>query len=293
MEFTNLGRVIIQALKVAMVSTLGLEFFLFNAIQMITIHLSIDRVRLKDEISPAKEMSPVLVNTKVAMKSQKEGTFYVQVNVPVLRIRSGPSTKNPIVRRALKGMIFKVKLAREDKNEIWYEIQQPANLRYPKRIKSKWFIAGKYNGEWLTKKVKERKITVFPGTKPEDKWIKVKISTQTLQAFEKDRVVFETKVSTGLLTKKGYQTPLGTFRIFRKELSVYMQGPLPGDNDWFDLPGVPFVMYFTKRGDTFHGTYWHSSFGRPYSHGCVNLSIPDSEWLYWWTPLGTKVVIEK
>jgi lipoprotein-anchoring transpeptidase ErfK/SrfK len=26
------------------------------------------------------------------------------------------------------------------------------------------------------------------------------------------------------------------------------------------------------------------------SHGCVNLSIPDAQWLFNWAPLGTKVV---
>ena len=36
------------------------------------------------------------------------------------------------------------------------------------------------------------------------------------------------------------------------------------------LPNVPYVMYF-YQGYALHGTYWHSNFGRPMSHGCVNL----------------------
>ncbi len=27
------------------------------------------------------------------------------------------------------------------------------------------------------------------------------------------------------------------------------------------------------------------------SHGCVNLTIPDSEWVYNWAPMGTTVVV--
>jgi lipoprotein-anchoring transpeptidase ErfK/SrfK len=47
---------------------------------------------------------------------------------------------------------------------------------------------------------------------------------------------------------------------------------------------------FFYRGYSLHGTYWHSNFGTPMSHGCVNLSIADAKWLYEWAPMGTKVV---
>ena len=56
------------------------------------------------------------------------------------------------------------------------------------------------------------------------------------------------------------------------------------------LPDVPYVMYFYD-GYGLHGTYWHSNFGTPMSHGCVNLSIPDAEWLYNWADVGTLVNI--
>jgi len=40
-----------------------------------------------------------------------------------------------------------------------------------------------------------------------------------------------------------------------------------------------------------HGTYWHDDFGRPHSHGCVNLSTPMSEWFYGFANLGTIVYV--
>jgi lipoprotein-anchoring transpeptidase ErfK/SrfK len=49
-------------------------------------------------------------------------------------------------------------------------------------------------------------------------------------------------------------------------------------------------MYFYK-GYGLHGTYWHSNFGTPMSHGCVNLTIPDAQWLYNWASVGTLVNI--
>jgi lipoprotein-anchoring transpeptidase ErfK/SrfK len=51
----------------------------------------------------------------------------------------------------------------------------------------------------------------------------------------------------------------------------------------FDLPGVPWVQYITEGGISFHGTYWHNDFGRPRSHGCINLSSSAAKWLYRWT----------
>jgi lipoprotein-anchoring transpeptidase ErfK/SrfK len=41
----------------------------------------------------------------------------------------------------------------------------------------------------------------------------------------------------------------------------------------------------------FHGAYWHDDFGKPRSHGCVNLPLQFAEWLYEWAPLGTRVWI--
>jgi len=56
-----------------------------------------------------------------------------------------------------------------------------------------------------------------------------------------------------------------------------MQGPD------FDLPGVPYVMYFDFWGDAIHGAYWHDRFGQPMSCGCINMDNRDAEWLFRWT----------
>ena len=42
----------------------------------------------------------------------------------------------------------------------------------------------------------------------------------------------------------------------------------------YNLPGVPYVMYFAGA-NAIHGAYWHNNFGRPMSHGCVNMRIPE------------------
>jgi len=111
----------------------------------------------------------------------------------------------------------------------------------------------------------------------------VDLSEQRLIAYEGKRPVFQTSVSTGLPSTP---TVTGRFRIYLKLRYRTMYGP------GYYLPNVPYVMYF-YRGYSLHGTYWHSNFGRPMSHGCINLSIADAKWLYEWAPVGTLVVIHQ
>jgi lipoprotein-anchoring transpeptidase ErfK/SrfK len=61
-----------------------------------------------------------------------------------------------------------------------------------------------------------------------------------------------------------------------------MSGP-----DYF-LPDVPYTMYF-YQGYAIHGTYWHANFGRPMSHGCVNLPPDEARWFYEFSTVGTPV----
>lgn len=116
-----------------------------------------------------------------------------------------------------------------------------------------------------------------------ERWINVNLSTQTLVAYEGDSPVFETLVSSGL---PQWPTVVGQFRTYMKYESQTMNGYLLG-YDYY-LPDVPFVMYFFEDY-AIHGTYWHNSFGTPMSHGCVNVSTPDAEWLFNWAPVGTFV----
>jgi len=113
------------------------------------------------------------------------------------------------------------------------------------------------------------------------KWIDVDLSSQAVAAYQGNSAVRWMTVSTGT---SRYPTPPGRFSIYSKYPSVTMSGP------GYYLPGVPHTMYF-YRGYALHGTYWHSNFGTPMSHGCINLTRGDAAWLYSWAPVGTPVVI--
>jgi LysM repeat protein len=113
------------------------------------------------------------------------------------------------------------------------------------------------------------------------KRIKVVLSEQKMYALEDGIPVRETLVSTGL---PATPTVVGDFKVYLKYKSQLMYGP------GYYLPGVPWVMYF-YRDYGLHGAYWHSNWGRPMSHGCVNIPIDEAKWFYQWSPLGTPVTV--
>lgn len=122
-----------------------------------------------------------------------------------------------------------------------------------------------------------------PNVSTEHKRLEVRLDQQLLVAYENGQIVFASRISTGRKRLSGtYTTPVGKFITYHKRPTRHMA---TGDiaSNGFDLPGVPWVLYITESGISFHGTYWHNDYGRPHSHGCINLSPPAAKWLYRWT----------
>jgi len=126
-------------------------------------------------------------------------------------------------------------------------------------------------------------VALSPEIPDEAKRIEVRLSDQLVIAYEFDNPVFVTRAATGAVYRVGtYTTPTGRFMTYHKRPTRHMAA---GDiaSSGFDLPGVPWVLYITEGGISFHGTYWHNDFGRPRSHGCINISPQAAKWLYRWT----------
>jgi lipoprotein-anchoring transpeptidase ErfK/SrfK len=123
---------------------------------------------------------------------------------------------------------------------------------------------------------------ITPDIPLEEKRIVIDLTNQWVHCFEGEQAVFSTKVSTGRrFGNSWFLTPQGEFITFRKRPSRHMAaGNLASG---YDLPGVPWVAYITKEGIAFHGTYWHNDFGTPRSHGCINMTLEASNWLYRWS----------
>lgn len=203
--------------------------------------------------------------------------------------RSGPGQDYSVLQQLRNGMVLKVGGQVERDGQWWYKIIFDEWLRYPERVEGDWYVAADYVRVLLDEG--DRTIWEDEYATGTQKSITVDRSEQMLYAFEGNELFLETAISTGLeLTP----TPRGTFTIFKKTPSRYMQGPLPNlaDQQRYDLPGVPWNLYFTEGGAVIHGAYWHDSFGSAYSHGCVNVEPSIAQQLYSWAELGTKVIVK-
>ncbi len=116
------------------------------------------------------------------------------------------------------------------------------------------------------------------------KRIEIDLTNQRLYAYQDGRMVYNFLISTG----KWGRTPTGVFQIWIKLRYCKMEGGSKALRTYYYLPNVPYVMYFYNekipswRGYGIHGTYWHSNFGHPMSHGCINLRTEDAGKLYYW-----------
>lgn len=118
----------------------------------------------------------------------------------------------------------------------------------------------------------------IPGSGGE-RWIDIDISSQRVTAYEGNNPIGTFIVSTGT---SAHPTVIGRFRVYVKYRYDDMAGP------GYYLSDVPYVMYFYE-GYSIHGTYWHSNFGTPMSHGCVNMRTSDAQWMFSFASVGTVV----
>jgi hypothetical protein len=113
--------------------------------------------------------------------------------------------------------------------------------------------------------------TTFPG-----QWVAVNTYEQNLVAYNGASPAMATLVSSGIENGE-WDTDEGTYAV-RLMMEI---GPMDGGagDDFYSLDQVPYHMYFNGLV-ALHGAYWHESWGYTHSHGCVNMSISDSKWLY-------------
>lgn len=127
---------------------------------------------------------------------------------------------------------------------------------------------------------------VYPIEQPPEgvtngRWIEINIFEQTLTVYENNSMLFATLITSG--SSRNFTRP-GLFKIYEKLEATHMAGEL-GDEDAYYLMSVPWSMYFDERR-ALHAEYWHDHLGYKSSHGCVNMSFPDSDWLFNWSNMG-------
>lgn len=206
---------------------------------------------------------------------------------PCVNARSGPGEEYPVISHLRTGLILKTSGRVERAGRGWYKVIFDDWIRYPERVNEDWFVSADFVDLFSEEE------ELFPeknNDKPNTKRILVDRGDQILYAYDGNVLFMKESISTGL---EFTPTPRGLFTVYKKTPSRYMQGPLPEISDqYYDLPGVPWNLYFTEQGGVIHGAYWHDKFGQPWSHGCVNLPPEKAEKLYRWADLGTSILVQ-
>ncbi|MCY1016661.1 L,D-transpeptidase family protein [Pyxidicoccus sp. MSG2] len=117
-----------------------------------------------------------------------------------------------------------------------------------------------------------------PGVEPGERWLDVDLEAQVLVAYEGERPVYATLISSG---KPGTDTPEGLYRIWLKFAEADMTGNGTTGGETYRVATVPWTMFF-QDDYALHTAYWHDRFGDPMSHGCINLAPKDARALYTW-----------
>ena len=102
-------------------------------------------------------------------------------------------------------------------------------------------------------------------------------SQQVLRAYEGNRVVLQTRISSG---RRGRETPNGSFRAQSKSLMHYSR--------LYDNAPMPYSVQFA-------GNYFIHGFSSvpnyPASHGCIRVPLGPAQQFYNWVDYGTPVRI--
>lgn len=120
-----------------------------------------------------------------------------------------------------------------------------------------------------------------------EKWLEINLGTNSVSAYiGTDRVRGPIPIVPGA---PGYETVTGLFHIYLK----YEKQDMGCTPEWpYCAKDVPWVSYF-HGSYAFHGAPWQSSFGwsgPDGSHGCVNMPVPEAQWVHQWSEMGTPVV---
>ena len=142
------------------------------------------------------------------------------------------------------------------------------------------------------------------GLTVETKRIVVSLSQQRLWAYNGNKLVLTTLVTTG---NKVLPTPTGLFHVIFKRSPFTFISPWPKGSPYYYKPThATYVLYFREGGFYIHDASWRSVFGPGSNaatgtpgdnytgtHGCVNVPSNVMVQLYTWAMPGTAVLIHQ
>lgn len=124
------------------------------------------------------------------------------------------------------------------------------------------------------------------------KWVDIHLTQQLMTAYDGATPVRTIVVTTGMA---GWETPPGLFYINNRVANETMTSGAIGAEHHYKLEDVLFTQYFTDRGHALHFAWWRTpeTIGRPGSHGCINMLLDDSRFMWDWAAIGTPILIRR
>jgi lipoprotein-anchoring transpeptidase ErfK/SrfK len=213
-----------------------------------------------------KQINPVVVDIPPT-------GVLAEVTVPFTDAHWGVGKRFPVAYRMYyETTHWVVGIAYDDTDAPWYNIAE-----------DKWQLTYYIPAPHLRIIPNEELTPLSPEVPAHARRMEVHTAEQYIVAYEYDRPVFMARTATGARFSNGnFSTPPGRHITAQKRPSRHMAAGNLAANG-YDLPGVPWISYITESGISFHGTYWHNNYGRPRSHGCINLTPKAAKWVYRWT----------
>lgn len=153
---------------------------------------------------------------------------------------------------------------------IWYQID---GGQYPGAYIDSRFV------DAIAQPTPGKELIVPDEVKADDYWVDVNISKKVLTLYKQSQAIMATYVSVG---EQETPTISGTYNVWLKLKKTRMTGAPPIATHVYDLPDVPWVMYY-KGSFAVHGTYWHDDFGAQRSAGCTNITQGDAKFIFYLT----------
>jgi lipoprotein-anchoring transpeptidase ErfK/SrfK len=134
------------------------------------------------------------------------------------------------------------------------------------------------------------------------KVIVVSLGEQAARMYDNGKLVHWTYVTTG---RRLFPTPAGLWHVYEKlSPTVFTSADPPGSPYWYAPTYIHWALAFHPGGYFLHDAWWRLKFGPgsnlPHydpaawndgSHGCINFTTTEAQWLYNWTPMGTPVIV--
>ena len=116
-------------------------------------------------------------------------------------------------------------------------------------------------------------------------WADVNLTTQTVTLMNGSNPSSTFVISSGAPNSP---TPQGVFHVYSKVASQSLSGCV-GDECYY-YPDVHWATWF-YRDYGFHEAYWHQEFGKPVSHGCLNMTYEGAYAVFEWLALSDAVYV--